>query len=85
MAGDANDWSGAIGRYLVRKAGFASVVGKGTRRTRTWPAWRPVGALDCVYIRGALHFQHHFVSRMKLAREASDHLPLIVDLDLDPR
>lgn len=85
IAGDANDWSGAVGRWLVKRGGFTPASGIGNRRTRTWPAWRPVGALDCVYGRGALQFRHHFTSRLKLAREASDHLPLVVDLDLDPR
>lgn len=85
IAGDANDWSGAVGRWLVKRAGFTAASGIGTRRTRTWPAWRPVGALDAVYVRGPLHFSHHFTSRLKLAREASDHLPLIVDIELEPR
>ena len=85
IAGDANDWSGAVGRWLVKRAGFTAVTGLGNRRTRTWPSWRPVGALDCVYARGALRIEHHFASRLKLARDASDHLPRIADLDLDPR
>ena len=36
--------------------------------------------LDRVYCRGPLEALHAFASRTALARAASDHLPLVVDL-----
>jgi endonuclease/exonuclease/phosphatase (EEP) superfamily protein YafD len=34
--------------------------------------------LDRVYYRGGLELDHSFASRTNIARQASDHLPLVV-------
>ncbi len=85
VAGDFNDWSGALGRHTLRAAGFACATGVGAHATTTFPAFRPVGPLDRVFHRGALRRRAHFRSRLALARQASDHLPLIVDFELVTR
>jgi endonuclease/exonuclease/phosphatase family metal-dependent hydrolase len=38
-----------------------------------------MGPLDRVFVRGGLHETQHYTARMELAREASDHLPVIVE------
>jgi len=78
IAGDTNDWSGALGPVL-RRSGFQCVTGTGPRASRTFPAWAPVGPLDRVFVRGGLHMTQHYAARMDLARQASDHLPVIVE------
>jgi len=44
---------------------------------------RKLSALDRVFIRGGVTCTHHFCSRLALAKQASDHLPVIVDLELE--
>ncbi len=42
----------------------------------------PVRALDRVYCRGCLDVRNSFASRTEVARQASDHLPLVVDFEV---
>jgi endonuclease/exonuclease/phosphatase family metal-dependent hydrolase len=82
LAGDFNDWSGSVPRLLARNYGLRCVTGRGALATRTFPAFGPLGALDRVLVRGALSCTRHFASRLELARVASDHLPVVVELSL---
>ena len=84
IVGDTNDWSGALARGRLRQAGFECVTGIGRRASLTFPSWQPVGALDRVFARGALRCEHHRRARLAVAQQASDHLPLVVDVELDP-
>ncbi len=78
VAGDLNDIWGALGRQVMHPVGF---FGTG-RMPRTFPAYAPVRPLDSLYVRGALEIDSLLPSRLSLARQASDHLPLIADLRL---
>jgi endonuclease/exonuclease/phosphatase family metal-dependent hydrolase len=82
IAGDTNDWAGALPRGALRAANFACVTRTGMRAIRTFPARRPVGSLDAVYCRGPIEVRRVFRSRARLARLASDHLPVVVDFEL---
>jgi endonuclease/exonuclease/phosphatase family metal-dependent hydrolase len=42
----------------------------------------PIRPLDAIHVRGDLKPLRGFRSRMKVAREASDHLPFIADLKI---
>ncbi len=84
IAGDTNDWAGALPEGRLRREGFECATGRGRRAVRTFPAWGPTGALDKVFLRGPVRALHAMRSRLALARHASDHLPLVVDLALDP-
>lgn len=77
-AGDFNDPWGSLGKRLLRPAGFELVSG----RTKTFPAIRPLRSLDRIYTRGNVDLLRCFASRTRVARHASDHLPVIVDLEL---
>jgi endonuclease/exonuclease/phosphatase family metal-dependent hydrolase len=79
LAGDLNDVWGEIARQ-VAPAGFDGAQ----RPISTYPAIAPVRALDAVYVRGDVGLAHIFRSRLDLARRASDHLPLIADVELGP-
>ena len=85
VAGDTNDWNGALWRGPFKKAGFNCATGTGRRASLTFPAWQPVSGLDRVFTRGALHGAHHFRRRLRTTRQASDHLPVIVDFEIMER
>jgi endonuclease/exonuclease/phosphatase family metal-dependent hydrolase len=81
LAGDMNDVWGTLGRKLFAPAGF-----RGTQTTlATFPAYAPMRALDAIYVRGALRLLAVERSRLALARRASDHLPLVAEVQLHPR
>jgi endonuclease/exonuclease/phosphatase family metal-dependent hydrolase len=77
VAGDFNDVWGSLGRLLA-PAGFRGV----SRPLRTFPAYAPMRALDSIYVRGDAHLGHVQRGQTTLARQASDHLPLIADVEL---
>ena len=81
MAGDFNDVWGTLGRKLLAPAGFRGPA----RPIRTFPAYAPVRALDSFYVRGRVKLQRLHSSRLDLARRASDHLPVIAELELTRR
>jgi endonuclease/exonuclease/phosphatase family metal-dependent hydrolase len=78
VAGDFNDVWGSLGPKHLLPAGFRGMPA----RIRTFPAWAPVQALDAVYVRGDASLDHVHRSRLPLATRASDHLPLVAELDL---
>lgn len=80
IGGDFNDIWGSLSRQLFIPSGFKSV----TQNTRTFPAFMPVRSLDAIYIRGDIESSAAFVGHTQLSRHASDHLPLIVDLKIQP-
>ena len=84
IAGDTNDWTGTLAGGRLKRAGFECATGRRTRALRTFPSWRPVGALDRVFVRGPLRCEHVVRPRLPLAVQASDHLPVVLDLALHP-
>ncbi len=74
-AGDFNDVWARLGRQVMQPAGFSTATGP----IKTFPAILPMRPLDRVFFRGDLIVDHSFASRTKVARQASDHLPLVVD------
>jgi endonuclease/exonuclease/phosphatase family metal-dependent hydrolase len=71
-------------RRLIDKfepAGFHQAGGL----VNTFPAYLPTRPLDGIHVRGEVKVERCFRSRLKLARSASDHLPLIADLKLPRR
>jgi len=77
-AGDMNDVWGGVGRGTLEPAGFVSATG----HTKTFPAFLPIRPLDRIYYRGDLLLHNAFVSRTAAARQASDHLPLVAEFEL---
>ncbi len=78
LGGDLNDVWGTSGRRILEPAGLKPACGL----VNTFPAVRPLRPLDRVYFRGSLRCHHCFRSRVNLARQASDHLPLIAEFEL---
>mgnify|MGYP003378503617 CR=1 FL=1 len=77
IGGDLNDVWNSLAGWLAPH-GFAGV----DRRPRTFPAWAPMRALDGIYVRGALRFDALVRGETDLAKQASDHRPLIADVVL---
>ncbi|MHC5064670.1 MAG: endonuclease/exonuclease/phosphatase family protein [Planctomycetota bacterium] len=78
VGGDFNDVWGTLGKKLLEPAGFRGMKSP----LRTFPAYAPVRALDSLYVRGNLRMGRVQSSRLKIARAASDHLPLIADMEI---
>ncbi len=78
LGGDLNDVFGRLGPVVLQPEGFRGVA----RPAATFPAARPLRALDRVFVRGPLALHRCYPSRLELARQASDHLPLISILRL---
>ena len=78
VGGDFNDVWAEHGRKLMFPLGFQCAVDK----AKTFPAALPIRSLDAIYYRGDLKLRDSFSGRIKLARQASDHLPVIADFEI---
>ena len=78
LGGDFNDVWGTLGVKLLEPAGLKPAAGP----LNTFPAVLPVRPLDRIYYRGDMAIDHCFAARLQLAKEASDHLPLIADFEV---
>ncbi len=88
IGGDTNDWRGALRRPFFEQAGFQCATNRrpGSRGAiKTFPSFAPTGGLDKVFFRGALTLRRVHRSRLKLARVASDHLPVICEFEIEAR
>lgn len=77
VAGDFNDVYGTLGK-LLEPSGFRGIQ----KPIFTFPAYAPARALDSIYVRGDIEIRRMYRSQLRLARAASDHLPLIAELDI---
>jgi endonuclease/exonuclease/phosphatase family metal-dependent hydrolase len=78
VGGDFNDVWGTLGRVAMAPAGFRLASG----RSRSFPAARPLRPLDHVFVRGAVEPIAALAGHTAVARRASDHLPIVVELKL---
>lgn len=81
VIGDFNDWRNKLHKGLLKEAHFSRVSAPPSR-FRSFPAWLPAGSLDKAFIRGDITLIGAHIVRSQLAREASDHLPLVVDISV---
>lgn len=79
LIGDTNDWRNTLADGQLAAERFEQVTAPPSR-FRSFPAAVPVGSLDKAFYRGELTITDARVAHSQLARDASDHLPLIVDL-----
>ena len=83
MAGDFNDFPpGPVSRTLANRL---TDVGARIAGRRTFPSWRPLLRLDRVYTSRAVAVVEARVARTPLLQQASDHLPIVVDLEVPER
>jgi endonuclease/exonuclease/phosphatase family metal-dependent hydrolase len=81
VVGDTNDWRNALKSGAFREHGFEQLT-QPPSRFRTFPAWLPMGSLDKVFARGPIDLRAAHVVKTAQSREASDHLPLVIDFHL---
>ena len=81
IAGDFNDWRDQLHNACFAGAGFTHVTTP-IAAFRSFPAYMPMGSLDKAFARGRLHVHTAEVIKSALTRDASDHLPLLLDVDL---
>lgn len=79
IGGDYNDVWATLGKTIMIPSGFEAV----SKKVNTFPAILPVRQLDHIYYRGELSCIHSFPGHSNIARQASDHLPLIADFDFE--
>jgi endonuclease/exonuclease/phosphatase family metal-dependent hydrolase len=78
LGGDLNDLWGSLGPRFLQPAGFL----RAGSIASTFPAAWPIRPLDGIFVRGDLRTHGCAPVRDTLTRSASDHLPLVADLDL---
>jgi phospholipase D1/2 len=79
LLGDMNEW--------VRGAGALAALHRALGRTpgpRTFPSAFPVFSLDRIWAHPRARVRRIWVHRSQLARTASDHLPVVAELALEP-
>jgi endonuclease/exonuclease/phosphatase family metal-dependent hydrolase len=81
IIGDSNDWRNQLAGAIFEPKGFQQLTAP-ISRFRTFPAYLAMGSLDKAFVRGGIQVGHIRVVRTKLAKNASDHLPLVIDLHL---
>jgi endonuclease/exonuclease/phosphatase family metal-dependent hydrolase len=85
VGGDFNDWRNLVGPIFTEILGFRCATERGSGRRaaiRTFPSFSPTGGLDRIYVRGPLRVLGARRCRLALSRVASDHRPVIVELEL---
>lgn len=86
LGGDLNDWRAKVDPFLQEVLAFRSATSRHSgisKSIRTYPSFAPRGGLDRLYYRGPLRLLKSWAGRLKAARVASDHLPLVADFELD--
>jgi len=84
LVGDFNAWGSrsAVPRWLRRELADAALVTRSSRPT--FPSAFPLVRLDRAYVGPAVRVLACTVHDSPLTRLASDHLPVVVDVALDP-
>lgn len=82
MGGDFNDFPPGPVSLTLRDRLID--VGARLPRSRTFPSFYPLLRLDRVYVSPRTRVRAARVDRSRLSSAASDHLPLVVDLELEP-
>lgn len=83
--GDFNDWRYRLRPIFTEILGFQSASelhSSSIRDIRTYPSFSPSGSLDKMYYRGSISRINCYRCRMRIAKVASDHLPLVADFEL---
>jgi endonuclease/exonuclease/phosphatase family metal-dependent hydrolase len=78
LGGDLNDLWGSLGPRYLTPAGFA----RAGALSNTFPAYLPLRPLDGIFVRGNVRATSCAPRQNQLTRAASDHLPLVADLEI---
>ncbi len=81
LAGDTNDWRNQLGTRWLGPEGLQQATAPPSR-FRSFPARMPVLAIDKIFHSPGVVVQHAHVVHGKLVRQASDHLPVMAEVEL---
>jgi endonuclease/exonuclease/phosphatase family metal-dependent hydrolase len=85
VGGDFNDWRNFLSPIFLDILNFQS-INKDSNSSRrafySYPSFSPQGALDRIYYRGNIRMLAAHRCQMRVAKVASDHLPIIMDFEL---
>jgi len=80
IIGDTNDWRNTLCAGPFSVHGYHMVTAPQSR-FRSFPAWLPMGALDKAFANQHVRIHRAHVVHSRLARDASDHLPVVIDFE----
>ena len=81
VLGDFNEWARHLGATDLLAERLQSIdLSKHLSRRRTYPGFFPILHLDHIYYEGKVEVLDVTVPRDRMAKMASDHLPLVADL-----
>ena len=81
VVGDFNDWRNTLAAGPFAQHQFEQVTSP-PKQFRSFPAFLPTLALDKAFHRGGIEIREARLVRSKFAFWASDHLPLVIDFNL---
>jgi len=86
IAGDFNDWRSLLRALFIEGLGFECATDStkrwGESAIKTFPSFAPRGGLDRVYYKGKIRNIHASRYTHKIAKIASDHLPIVVEFEI---
>ncbi len=85
VGGDFNDWRLRLQQLFTGGLRFRSATERsptGETAIPTYPSFFPKGPLDRIYYRGSLRLVSARRCRLRVARIASDHLPVVADFEI---
>jgi endonuclease/exonuclease/phosphatase family metal-dependent hydrolase len=82
VLGDFNEWIRGLTTSLLSKNLKSVDLREHMRRRRTYPGVFPMLHLDHIYYLGDLDVVRVWLPRTRLSLVASDHLPLVADVEL---
>jgi len=82
IVGDFNDWRNTLVNGIFARHHFHQVTAPPSH-FRSFPAFFAMAALDKAYLRGDIWVRRAHIIRTRLAKRASDHLPLVVDFHIN--
>lgn len=86
IAGDFNDWRSLLRALFIEGMGFECATDSkkkwGETAIKTFPSFAPRGGLDRVYYKGKLRTVKASRYTRKMAKVASDHLPIVVEFEI---
>lgn len=81
VLGDFNEWARGLGATDILGQRLQGIdLSKHLRRRRTYPGFFPILHLDHIYYEGRVEVLKVTLPRDRMAKMASDHLPLVADL-----
>ncbi len=84
IVGDFNDWRNTLARGPFARHGFSQVTVP-HERFRSFPAYFALISLDKAFSGEGVDVTHARIVQTRLAKVASDHLPLVIDFHLSAR